>query len=147
MNKLAEQVEHMGATVRYNTSVDSCRQPYRGSWTIVSAPLSNPLEMTTETFDKLVVATGTFSVPSVPSFVKPFIHPWKVPLHDLNGLITIHTSHLSEPTVQDALYARPRRLAIIGGSKSALDAAERLASVSAYSALHSANPREKFLIR
>jgi cation diffusion facilitator CzcD-associated flavoprotein CzcO len=129
MTKLAEEVKALGAEIRYQTSVESCRQPRPKTWCVSSAPLAHPLETSIEDFDKLVVATGTFSVPAVPSFAETYMHPRRTPVKDLEGLLTIHTSHLSDDTVQKALYAKQRRIAIIGGSKSALDAAERLASV------------------
>lgn len=129
MTRLEQQVLELGAEIRYSTSVESCQQPCPKRWRVSSAPVNRPLDSTTEDYDKLIVATGTFSVPSVPSFAETYMQPRRTPVIDHRGLLTIHTSHLSDSSVQEALYARPRRIAIIGGSKSALDAAERLASV------------------
>lgn len=129
MTRLEQQVLQLGAEIRYSTSVESCQQPQPKRWRVTSAPVSQPLNSISEEYDKLVVATGTFSKPSIPSFAETYMHPRRTPVANHHGLLTIHTSHLSDDTVQQALYARPRRIAIIGGSKSALDAAERLASV------------------
>lgn len=130
MTRLAEQVLQLGAEIRYNTNVETCQQPGPQRWRVTSAPVSRPLESITEDYDKLIVATGTFSKPSIPPFAETYMQPRRKPVADLHGLLAIHTSHLSDNSVQEALYARPRQIAIIGGSKSALDAAERLASVS-----------------
>lgn len=130
MERLAKNILAMGVEIRYSTSVIACQQSRPGSWQISSAPNDHPIDTTSEDFDKLVISTGTFSLPSVPSYVETYMHPRRSPVKDLQGPLTIHTSHLSESTVQEALYSRQRRIAIIGGSKSALDAAERLAMVS-----------------
>lgn len=129
MEKIAEQVLTLGAEVRYSTRIEACRQHRPGHWEVTSAPNERPLEVKTEEFDKLVVATGTFSTPAVPSFAKAILHPQRKPITNLKGPMIIHTSHLSDDSVQKALYARQRHIAIVGGSKSALDAAERLATV------------------
>lgn len=130
MTRLAQQVIQLGGEIRYSTNVETCQQPCPQRWRVTSAPTARPLESITEDYDKLVVATGTFSKPSIPSFAETYMQARRTPVADLHGLLAIHTSHLSDNSVQEALYARPRRIAIIGGSKSALDAAERLASVS-----------------
>lgn len=131
MTRLEQQVLQLGGEIRYSTNVESCQQTRPKRWRVTSAPVSRSLDSITEDYDKLIVAIGTFSVPSVPSFAETYMQPRRTPVVDHRGLLTIHTSHLSDDSVQQALYARPRRIAIIGGSKSALDAAERLASVSA----------------
>lgn len=130
MTRLAQQVIQLGGEIRYSTNVETCQQPRPQRWRVTSAPTARPLESITEDYDKLIVATGTFSKPSIPSFAETYMQARRTPVADLHGLLAIHTSHLSDNSVQEALYARPRRIAIIGGSKSALDAAERLASVS-----------------
>lgn len=140
MTRLEQQVVQLGAEIRYSTSVVNCQQPRPKRWRITSAPVIRPLDGMTEDYDKLIVATGTFSVPSVPSFAETYMQPRWTPVLDHRGLLTIHTSHLSDSSVQKALYARPRRIAIIGGSKSALDAAERLASAGQQVSLILRNP-------
>ncbi|KAK0208868.1 FAD/NAD-P-binding domain-containing protein [Desarmillaria ectypa] len=129
MNHVARQVKQLGAEVRCSTTVISATQPGgQGTpWTIVSAHADSPHTKVTEVFDKLVVATGTFSTPIVPHFATPFVLPRDTPIDDPSAPFAIHTSHLSDPTVQTALYSRPRDIIVVGASKSALDTVERLA--------------------
>ncbi|KAK0466403.1 FAD/NAD-P-binding domain-containing protein [Desarmillaria tabescens] len=129
MKHVTRQVKELGAEVRCSTTVLSVTQSGGPAtpWTIVSAHTDSPHSKVTEVFDKLVVATGTFSTPIVPSFATPFVLPNDTPINDPLAPFVIHTSHLSDPTVQTALYSRPRDIIVVGASKSALDTVERLA--------------------
>ena len=133
MRMIASQLESMDVELRYSTEVISIRQPDGNGWDIASSPVEKPAASVTEHFDKLAVCTGTFSTPDVPHFSAPFLQPWGQPIAEeaAANRFAIHTSHLSIPSVQTALYARKRAIVVIGCSKSSLDAAERLAAVSA----------------
>lgn len=129
MEHAARQVCQLGGELRSSTEIVSVVKLDGISWQIISTPVGSPDATVTEIFDKLIVATGSFSDPIVPDFAAPFVHPNRTPMDDPLAPFAIHTSHLSEPTVQTALFARRRDFVVVGASKSALDAAERLALV------------------
>lgn len=132
MERIAQQLRATGAEIKYSTEVTAARQPVPGAgWDVTFAPVASPLLDTTEHFDTLVVATGTFSTPALPAFSKPFVQPHRKAIDDAARPYAIHTSHLSDDTVQQAIHHHERTVVIVGASKSSLDAAERLASVSA----------------
>ncbi|KAK0455941.1 hypothetical protein EV421DRAFT_1895211 [Armillaria borealis] len=93
MNHIAHQVKQLG-------SPDA-----RGR---LSALMPTLLIVESPDFDKLVVATGSFSTPIAPPFAT--------------------SSYLPDPTVHTALYSRQRDVIVVGASKSILDTVERLAS-------------------
>lgn len=144
MEHAARQGTALGAEVRALHDIVSVTQPSGpgSGWDVTSVRLPSPStssfasEPITEHYDKLIIATGFFSDPVVPSFARPFVLPPRATLAetasnlDEDTPFAIHTSHLSEPTVQRALMATKREVVVVGASKSALDAAERLASVS-----------------
>lgn len=146
MEHAARQVTSLGAELRTLCSITSATQPSGpgSGWDITAATLpspstSNPAfksDTYTEHYDKLIIATGSFSDPAVPSFARPFLLPPRATLAqeavklEENTPFAIHTSHLSEPVVQKALMMKKRKVIVVGASKSALDASERLALVS-----------------
>lgn len=146
MEHAARQVISLGAELRTLCNITSATQPSGpgSGWDITAATLPSPStrnpafesNASTEHYDKLIIATGSFSDPAVPSFALPFILPPRATLAQeavkLEGdtPFAIHTSHLSDPVVQRALMAKKRRVVVVGASKSALDASERLALVS-----------------
>ncbi|WVQ78504.1 hypothetical protein IAT38_000590 [Cryptococcus sp. DSM 104549] len=129
MDQVAHDVRDLGAVIHPHTQVISARRSDKGGWVVESKPVGGS-EVTTGTFDKLVVATGAFSRPAIPSFALPLIQPFDIPLlPDQASLpLAIHTSQLSQPTVQAALTSIPRKIVVVGASKSALDASERFSS-------------------
>ncbi|GAA6041199.1 hypothetical protein JCM8097_008339 [Rhodosporidiobolus ruineniae] len=117
------------ASFRFSTRVVRVEQPEHGGWNVTSTPISpggfppassssDPLPSFDATsakqtggsgttkiqhYDKLIIATGSFSSPSVPACAVP-----KSVQHALSG-------------------ERKRRVVVVGASKSSLDAAEQLA--------------------
>lgn len=144
MEHAAQQVTALGAEIRALRDVVSVTQPSGpgSGWNVTSVTLPSPStssfisEAITEHYDKLIIATGSFSDPVVPSFARPFLLPPLATLAqhasslDKDTPFAIHTSHLSEATVQRALMVKKRNVVVVGASKSALDAAERLALVN-----------------
>lgn len=144
MEHAARQVTALGAELRTLCNVTSATQPSGpgSGWDITVVTLPSPstpafkLGTSTDHYDKLIIATGSFSDPAVPSFARPFLLPPRATLAyeavklEEDTPFAIHTSHLSEPVVQRALMAKKRKVIVVGASKSALDASERLALVS-----------------
>ncbi|KAF8922158.1 hypothetical protein CPB85DRAFT_1427490 [Mucidula mucida] len=127
MSHAERQVAALGGDLQSSTTVISAAQADGpGSPWIVISKRKNSAAVT-HTYDKLVVCTGSFSSPVVPSFAAPFLVPDERPIEDPFLPFAIHTARLSDPTVQTALYSKSREIVVIGASKSALDAAERLA--------------------
>ncbi len=132
MDHAARQVTALGGDLQSSTTVISAAQADGpGSpWIVISKRKDSAA--VTHTYDKLVVCTGSFSSPVVPSFAAPFLVPDERPIEDPFLPFAIHTARLSDPTVQTALYSKSREIVVIGASKSALDAAERLALVGLF---------------
>lgn len=150
MDHATRQVTSLGAELRTLCNITSATQPSGpgSGWDITAATLSSPStsnyqstpalqsDTSTEHYDKLIIATGSFSDPSVPSFARPFLLPPRATLAqeavklEEDTPFAIHTSHLSEPVVKRVLMAKKRKVVVVGASKSALDASERLALVS-----------------
>ncbi len=87
MNRVACQVKQLGAEVRCSTTaVFSATQPGSPATprAIVSAHADSPYSRVTEFFDKLVVATGSFSTPivDVPSFATSSVLSNDTPIDD-----------------------------------------------------------------
>jgi glycine/D-amino acid oxidase-like deaminating enzyme len=153
MNSLAGQVEKAGGKFRYSTSVVHVEQPSQGGWDVTtypgdpadnkvvssSAPLPSFVEgrnsvekvtTTTKHFDKIVVATGAFSTPSVPSCALPhLLQPTDVPKKGEG--FTIHSSDVSRKDVQATLDEENglEKVVVVGASKSAFDIAVELSKV------------------
>lgn len=144
MEHAARQVTALGAETRYLRDITTVTQPGgRGSgWDVTSTTLPPPYTSSftsytsTEHNDKLIIATGCFFDPVVPTFATPFVLSPRATIAQetfkLDEVVpfAIHTSHLSEPSIQRAVMGNQRTIVIVGGSKSALDASERLALVS-----------------
>lgn len=144
MEHAARQVTALGAEIHYLRDITTVTQPAGpgSGWDVTSTTLTQPStpnftsETSTEHYDRLIIATGCFSDPVVPSFAIPFVLPPRATLAqgtfklDEDAPFAIHTSHLSEPSIQRAVMGSKRTLVVVGGSKSALDASERLALVS-----------------
>ncbi|ORY25831.1 hypothetical protein BCR39DRAFT_542949 [Naematelia encephala] len=130
MAQVERQVTEFGATIHYNTEVVNVCRSDRG-WLLESRDLEGIIQ--SKTFHKLVVATGAFSRPAVPAFATPFLHEVQaaaIPAAEPSSSpLVIHTSHLSDPTVQKSLTMVNRKLVVVGASKSALDASERFATL------------------
>lgn len=144
MEHAARQITALGAEIHYLRDVTTVAQPAGpGSrWDVTSTTLPPPStpnftsEASIEHYDKLIIATGCFSDPVVPSFAIPFVLPPRATIAqetfklDEDAPFAIHTSHLSEPGIQRAVMGKKRTIVVVGGSKSALDTSERLALVS-----------------
>ncbi|KAK4688134.1 hypothetical protein P7C73_g1991, partial [Tremellales sp. Uapishka_1] len=131
MEQLEKQVVDMGTIIHYQTQVESVRRGDKGGWTVKTSSVSDKSAVSSKTCDKLVVATGAFNKASLPAFSLPFIHPFRTPVdsHDMTAPLAIHTSHLSDPTIQAALVSVRRKIVVVGASKSALDASERFSTL------------------
>lgn len=144
MEHAARQVTALGAEIRYLCDITTVAQPAGpgSGWDVTSTTLPPPYtpsftsETFTEHYDKLIIATGSFSDPVVPSFAIPFVLPPRTTIAqgtfklDEDAPFAVHTSHLSEPSIQRAVMESKRTVVVVGSSKSALDASERLALVS-----------------
>lgn len=144
MEHVARQVTALGAEMRYLRDITIVAQPAGpgSGWYVTSTTLPPPYtpsftsEVSTEHYYKLIIATGCFFNPAVPSFAISFVLPPRAIVAqgtiklDEDAPFAIHTSHLSEPSIQRAVMGNKRTIVIVGGSKSALDASERLALVS-----------------
>ncbi|KAK8858802.1 hypothetical protein IAR55_003032 [Kwoniella newhampshirensis] len=128
MDHVEKEAKSLGAVIHYETEAITVRQSENRNW-IVQVRLRSGLS--SQTFDKIVIATGAFSRPAVPAFAVPFIQPFRTPVRpeEMKRRIAIHTSHLSDHTVQEALNCTRRHIVIVGASKSALDASERFSSL------------------
>ncbi len=134
MESIARQLVNLDAEIHYQTKVVNVLHPKSGQWTLSIRPVDAPDDSPVmhEDFDKLVVAVGLYSTPAVPLCIQPFAVKYRgtITSNEPDAPFVVHTSGLADEGVQQAIRAKQREVVVIGASKSALDAAERLALVS-----------------
>jgi cation diffusion facilitator CzcD-associated flavoprotein CzcO len=133
MESIARQLVNLDVEIQYRTKlVNVSRRPKSGQWTLSIRPMDAPDDSPVmyEDFDKLVVAVGLYSTPAVPLCIQPFAVKYRGTITSHEAPFVVHTSGLADEGVQQAIRAKRREVVVIGASKSALDAAERLALVS-----------------
>jgi dimethylaniline monooxygenase (N-oxide forming) len=109
---LAAYADHFGVSehVRFRTAVENAA-PAGDGWTVRSRPADGDGGSRTERFDYLAVCNGTFCEPRIPGF---------------RGLETFQAAGgtvLHSTQFNDVEQVRGRRVVVIGGAKSACDAA------------------------
>lgn len=109
---LAAYADHFGVTehVRFATRVESAA-PHGGGWRVRSGPAANEGPARSDDFDYLAVANGTFCEPHLPDVAG------MEAFREAGGTV-LHSSWLC-----DAALVRDKRVVVIGGAKSACDAA------------------------
>jgi dimethylaniline monooxygenase (N-oxide forming) len=109
---LAAYADHFGVTehVRFRTAVQHAA-PAGDEWVVRSGPLGEDGGSRTERFDYLAVCNGTFCEPRIPAF------------RGLDALQAAGGTVLHSTWFHDAEQVRGRRVVVIGGAKSACDAA------------------------
>lgn len=109
---LAAYADRFGVTehVRFGTAVRHAA-PDGGGWAVRSAPAHGEGPARTERFDCLAVCNGTFSEPHLPGFrgMDAF--------REAGGTV-LHSTWFCDP-----VQVRGKRVAVVGGAKSACDAA------------------------
>ncbi|GAA5900529.1 hypothetical protein JCM6882_001270 [Rhodosporidiobolus microsporus] len=151
MRSVFRQVEAAGAKFEFCTRVVRVEQPSGGGWDVITladnvgaaagvastdplpayfsaASLPSSPSPQTRHFTHLIIATGSFSTPSLPPCALPHVASSIAPVSPREPF-AVHTSALSRRSAQKALAGKEgkRRVVIVGASKSSLDAAEQLA--------------------
>jgi dimethylaniline monooxygenase (N-oxide forming) len=109
---LAAYTDHFGVTehVRFGTRVESAA-PHGSGWRVRSAPAENDGPARTDDFDFLAVANGTFCEPHLPAVAGMDA------FREAGGTV-LHSTWFCDPA-----QVRGKRVVVVGGAKSACDAA------------------------
>jgi len=107
--------------VKLNTEVTACTQLPDKRWAVTTTGAGKQQQPQTDTFDYLIVTSGMYNAPNLPTFPgQNTVFQGKV----------VHTSKLT-----DNAAAMGKHVVVVGGAKSALDVAVETAKVSARSTL------------
>lgn len=143
MSDLASQVVEAGGTLRFATRVVRVSQPPEGGWDVTTTPndttrsnvvassapfpsfvgrMEETEGVETRHYEKLIVATGYFSTPSVPDCAVSFLLQ---PSENAPDRFAVHSLGMSRGDVRARMAEAEgrKRVVVVGASKSAWDIA------------------------